>query len=127
MLTKKSLILAIDDEQFYLNELKYEFAGKDVELKTFLGHNAFEAYATSTDIENAKIILVDYDLRSCTSVEKDITRYVKTCFKFSGKIALISLLEDFGEDSDVIRKNYDAVFQKEKFSWNDVETLLAVG
>lgn len=44
MLTKKSLILAIDDEQLCLNELKYEFAGKDLELKTFLGPNAFEAH-----------------------------------------------------------------------------------
>ncbi len=123
-MTSKALILAIDDEQYYLNELKYEFAGKNVELKTFLGPSSFEETATTEDIERAELILIDYDFRSCTSVDRDLPRYIKTCFKFSGKLALISLLEDFGEETEIIRSNYDAIFQKETFSWADIEKLL---
>lgn len=126
MASSKALILAVDDEPFFLNDLKYEFMGKNVELKTYLGHNEFEEQVSNNDIERASVILIDYDLRSCTSVDRDFPRYIRKHPNFKGKLALVSLHEDFGDHSKVIRDSYDAVFKKEDFGWEDVSTLLGI-
>lgn len=122
MSDEKPLVLAIDDEQFYLDEIRYELSGKGVDLKLFRGPTDFGDNASKEDIEQAKLVIVDYDLGSDTCVEKRIAHYIRSSFKFSGKIILLSLLDDFGpKDNAIIKKDYDAVLNKETFSWSQIE------
>jgi hypothetical protein len=124
VLKEKPLIIAIDDEQFYLDEIKYEFADRDVELITFLGPNIFEEQVKKTDIERSKLIIIDYAFETVTAVDRFIATYIRTAFNFTGKIVLLSLMDDFGDDTEIIKKEYDGILRKEDFSWEEIEKYL---
>jgi hypothetical protein len=126
VLKAKPLILAIDDEQFYLDEIKYEFANKNVDLITFLGPNVFEEQVKKTDIERSQLILVDYAFATVTAADRLIATHIRSsAFKFTGKIVLVSLLDDFGDDNEIIKKEYDGIIRKEDFCWEEIEKYLS--
>ncbi len=119
------LLIAIDDEQFYLDELGYELQGQRVEYKTFLGPNAFEDGAKEADINRAKVIIVDYDFRTCTAIDRDLAGHIREKYpKFSGKIVLLSLLDDFLKDNDAVARSFDGVINKKGFSWEQIACYL---
>ena len=72
----KPLLIAIDDEQFYLDEIEYALDGHDIEYMPFLGPSAFEEKATDGDLARAHLIVVDYDFRTRTAVDRD-SRYIR--------------------------------------------------
>ena len=122
----KPLLIAIDDEQFYLDEIEYALDGHDIEYMPFLGPSAFEEKATDDDLARANLIVVDYDFRTCTAVDRDLVGYIRERFPdFRGKMVLLSLLDDFFEDDDVVRKKFDAVLNKrDDLFWEKIQAYL---
>ncbi len=123
--TQKKLLLAIDDQKFYLDEIGYELEGKNVEYKAFEGPSAFEEEADEEDVSRASLIFVDYDFQSCTAVDRDIVGYIKETFpRFNGKIVLLSLLDDFLEDNMTIKSKFDGTLNKKDLSWDRMKAYL---
>lgn len=120
------LIIAIDDDRFYLDELGYELQEQNVEYKTFLGPSAFEEEAKEADVSRAKLIIVDYDFRTCTAVDRDLVGYIRDTYPaFNGKIVLLSLLDDFLQDDELVRKRFDAVLNKRcELCWDSIQVFL---
>lgn len=116
---KKSLILAIDDDLFYLNEIRLELEGK-ADYKLFQGPNEFEEYVDAKDVERADAIIVDYDYGNGTAVKSDIAGFIRKDLGYKGKLVLCSLHEDFREDNERIRREYDVVLHKRDLSWERI-------
>ena len=106
----KPLLIAIDDEQFYLDEIEYALDGHDIEYMPFLGPSAFEEKATDGDLARAHLIVVDYDFRTRTAVDRDL-RYIRRGSRLQRQDGFIAASHDFFEDDDVVRK-FDAVLNK---------------
>lgn len=125
ILTHKPLLLAIDDQRFYLDEIAYEIEGKNIEYKAFEGPSSFEEEAKEEDVNRASLIFVDYDFQSCTAVDRDIVGYIKETFpRFKGKIVLLSLLDDFLEDNKTIQNKFDGILNKKDLSWDRIKAYL---
>ena len=116
---KKPLILAIDDDQFYLNEIKMEVEGH-ADYILFQGPNNFEDNVSSTDVQNADLIIVDYDFGAGTAVKSGVAEYIRRDLGYNGKLMLCSLHEDFRENEAKIRKDYDVVIHKRDLNWSKI-------
>ena len=116
------VLIAIDDEQFYLEEIKMELLGHNVEYRPFVGPSAFEEDAREDDITRAKLILVDYDFRSCTALDRDLGGYIREKYPlFKGKIVLWSLLGEDLKNDAAIQRSFDAVLCKKNLSWDQLQ------
>ena len=120
------LLIAIDDEKFYLDEIGYELDGQNVEYLRFQGPNAFETEAQEADLNRASLIIVDYDFRTCTAVDRDLAGFIRDKFPgFKGKIVLLSLLDDFFQDNEAVKRSFDAVLDKRSdLAWERIQTYL---
>lgn len=123
-MARKPLILAIDDDQFYLDEIKMELEDHAA-CKVFRGPNEFEEDVTKDDIKNADLVIVDYDYGYGTAVRSQVAEYIRDYLNFRGKIVLCSLHECFNEDEEKIRQNYDVVIHKRDLSWEKMSQFLA--
>lgn len=119
----KPLVLAIDDDTFYLEETRFEVA-PHAEVKLFQGPNDFEENVSEADIDRASIIIVDYDYGSGTAVKSDVAGYLRHNLGYRGKLVLCSLLEHFGEYDMKVRKEYDFVLHKRDLCWKRLFELL---
>lgn len=122
-MNKKPLILAIDDDPFYLNEIRLELEGH-ADCKLFQGPNEFEELVTKEDILRASLIVVDYDYGAGTAIKSGIAGFVRNNLGYKGKLVLCSLHEDFREDEKQVRKDYDVVMHKRDLSWERLEQCL---
>ena len=108
----KPVLIAIDDQRFYLDEIEFQVQGKNVEYRPFVGSTAFEDGASASDVKRAKLILVDYDFGRYTAMDRDIAGYIRAKYpEFGGKIVLLSLLED-------------AVINKKDLTWDSIAAYL---
>lgn len=122
---ERPLLIAIDDQRFYLDEIAYEIEGKNVDYIAFEGPSAFEEDAQEHDINRASLIFVDYDFQNCTAIDRDVVGYIKETFPaFKGNIVLLSLLNDFLEDNSAIKAKFDGVINKSDLSWDTINTYL---
>ncbi len=122
-MAKKPLIFAVDDDQFYLDEIRMEIE-KQANYKLFLGPNDFEQHVNPSDIQEVDLILVDYDYGTGTAIKSQMAEYIRNDLKFKGKLVLCSLHEYFLKDEEKIRKDYDAVLHKRDLSWERLEGIL---
>ena len=120
---KRPLILAIDDDPFYLNEIKMEIE-EHADYIFFKGPNDFEQNAKEHDVKNADLILVDYDYGRGTAVKSGIADYIRKELGYRGKLVLCSLHEDFKENSAKVQKDYDLVMHKRDMSWRTISQSL---
>jgi hypothetical protein len=119
----KPLILAIDDDQFYLDEIRMEIEDH-ADYKLFLGPNDFEQRITPEDIKAASLVLVDYDYGSGTAVKSQLAEYIRQELNFKGKLVLCSLHEFFMKDEKRVRQDYDTVLHKRDLSWEKLKGIL---
>lgn len=120
---KKPQIFAIDDDQFYLDEIQMEIEPY-ADCRLFLGPNDFEQQVSPEDLKKVDLILVDYDYGTGTAVKSQIADYIRNDLLFEGKLVLCSLHEHFMKDEERIRKDYDAVLHKRDLCWERLERLL---
>lgn len=123
---QKPLIMAIDDSSYYLRDLEHEFNGKNVEFIGFQGPTAFEMEAKTDDINRAKLIIVDYDFKSCTAEDRDIPTYIREMYPdFIGKIVLLTLLDDFLRGNKAIEEKFDAILSKRRdLTWEKIQAFV---
>lgn len=116
---KKPHILVIDDDQFYLDHAKHEL--KDhATYQLFLGPNDFEERVRQEDIDNADLVIVDYDFGTGTAIKSGIARYMRHNLGYKKSIALCSLHENFGEEDSHIKSEYNYVLHKRDLNWDAI-------
>ena len=121
----KPVLIAIDDQKFYLDEIEFQVHGKNLDYRPFVGSSEFEEEVSDEDVKRAKLILVDYDFGRYTAVERNIAGYIRTKFpEFGGKIVLLSLLEDVVRDTPAVRNSFDAVINKKNLTWDSIAAYL---
>lgn len=121
----KPSIIAIDDNQYYLNEISMEIDKEKYDLCTFLGPDAFEEDLLQQDIDRAKLILIDYDFRTCSVIDRGLVPYIREKYpKYKGKIVLLSVSEDFLQDKQIIDNQFDGIINKKGMSWNNFQKYL---
>lgn len=119
------LLIAVDDQRFYLDEIGFELEGKNIEYRSFEGPSAFEEEALENDINRAALILMDYDFGTTTVIQRDLVGYIRDTYpNFSGKIVLLSLIGDLVRDEEAIRKDFDGIINKKDLTWNQIEGYL---
>lgn len=119
------IIMAIDDQKFYLDEIGYELRGKDIEYLPFLGPSIFEEDVREIDFDRTKLILVDYDFCSCTVMDRDLVGYIRDRYSnFKGKIVLLSLLADEAKNDEAVCNDFDAIVNKRDLSWELINSYL---
>lgn len=115
-------IIALDDQEFFLEEFMLEVEDKDVCLKTYSGIDEFEESVSCNDIKKTDLIIVDYDFgrKNYTAVDKGLVEYLKSEYDYGGKVILCSLHEEFGSEEEKILKDFDGVLPKRLFSWENL-------
>ena len=123
--SQNPLLIAIDDQKFYLDEIAYELRGRDVDYRPFEGPSSFEELVATIDVNRAKLILVDYDFQTCTVMDCDLVGYIKEKYPdFTGKIVLLSLLDDFLSDNEAVNRNFDGIINKSDLTWDRIRQYL---
>lgn len=123
-MSAKPYIIAIDDDQFYLNEAELELAGK-AQFRGFLGPNDFEELIDEQELAKADAILVDYEFAGGSAIQSGIADLIRNHLGYKGKVILWTLHPRFSEqDQKQIDVEYDAVIRKSEFSWQRLTSLL---
>ena len=118
-MNQKPLVLVIDDEKFYTNDVALELDGR-ADVKGFVGPNEFEEHVTPEDIATASYILVDFDYQYTNAVDLGLAEYIRG-LGYKGKLILWSLFKEFDEDyTRKIRAHYDVILPKDSFSWQQL-------
>lgn len=122
---KAKLLIAVDDQKFYLDEIGFELEGKNIEYRPFEGPSAFEEEALEDDINRAALILMDYDFGTSTVIQRDLVGYIRDTYpNFSGKIVLLSLIGDLVRNDEAIVKNFDGIINKKDLAWDQIASYL---
>lgn len=120
----KPHILFIDDDQFYLDH--FEKVIRDhATIDLFHGPTDFEKNISTQVIEKTDLVVVDYEFNGWTAVSNDIAGFLKNDLRYDGKIALFTLLREFGKDRSRIRKDYDYILHKKELNWPVLYQLLS--
>ena len=120
---KKPHILVIDDDQFYLDHAKFEL--KDhATYQLFLGPNDFEERVKQEDIDNADLVIVDYDFGIGTAVKSQISRFIRDDLGYTKDLVLCTLHETFGEHEKKVKNDYDYILQKKDLSWVKISSII---
>lgn len=110
-------IIGVDDQRFFLNELKIDFEILKLEHYLYCGASKFEECVSKEILENSDYIFLDYELGTCTVVERKVTLFIRNLAPgFKGKIILMSLHSEFGKDSKFIESEFDSVVSKENLN-----------
>lgn len=113
----KPYILAIDNDQYFLNEIGYEIKDK-AKYKSFLGPKEFADDVFPEDIQEANLILVDYNYPTGNAIKSKIVEYIKDILGFKGKVILFSHFNYFEENNQKVQDLFDGFILKGEFEWN---------
>ena len=106
----KPLVLAIDDDLFYLNDVKEKLK------KYYRGPDDFFERANSHEISEATFVLVDFDYKISNALDLGLARFIRE-EGFAGCLAIWSLFSEFSsEQQALIERDYDLCLCKEGFS-----------
>lgn len=119
------LILMIDDDKFYLNELSFTVEGK-AKYKCFLGPNDFEKNVQPEDISLAKLIIVDYNFgkQLGTAISRQMSEYIRNMLGFKGKLVLCTVLGPYLKGNDEVKQAFDYVLAKQDLNWDVISKLI---
>ena len=123
-MTKKPLVLMIDDDSFFQDSWRKSL-GDSVVFRGFDNPFEFEEAIDKDDLLlSANCIIVDFDFGNENAGELDIVDFLRSK-NYIGKIFLCSIYEDFGEYDGKIRKDFDFILKKKSLTWHELSKIIA--
>ena len=118
-------VITIDDDSYYLDEIKEICQESHLKALCFEGPNEFEEKCSKEAIKSASLILVDFDFYTSTALENDIAGYIRDS-GYKGKMYLWTLHEEFDEDDrKKIASDFDGVINKREISGPKIQSLIS--
>lgn len=123
-MTKKPYIIAIEDDEWYSDFMKEEFA-EHANFRAFDSANEFEYEADENveAIKRADLILVDWDLHDGKPGGCDLGRFIRQDLKYKGNLVLCTLHADTVRGDKKVTDHFDSVMHKRDLKWQSVVDL----
>lgn len=119
----KLLVAYLDDDEFYLEMIRELMEKSDFQVDIF-SHPDDLAQLSPEALSKYHGMILDYDLGGKTILEIGMPSFLKKNKLFSGKLILLSLLEEFGSEQSQVDLWFDEVLNKEKVDRKSLEAAL---